>query len=204
MGPPCPGYMAHRSGAHPCAHSRPWHIHVPLAPYTRDMTSVAACRWWLLMDERRHLRNDQGGREDFNRYVMRAFITITSDAYEVHFRWTSLTSRSRKHQQHSLRTPRGSPSSEAMPPAAKTRRVGCIAAAAMDGRGSECAHGCAPERRRYARPAAAPSGAGHSRTSAVAVTGAPHISICGAIPAVVDPTRLIRSRLLQHVGGCRD
>src|SRR5690606_27464671 len=29
---PPEGEVTHRSGRHPCPHSRPWHIHVPLAP----------------------------------------------------------------------------------------------------------------------------------------------------------------------------
>src|SRR5690606_21188269 len=39
----------------------------------------------------------------------------------------------------------------------KTWTCGCVVAAAMDGRGSECAHGCAPERSRHTRTSTAPS-----------------------------------------------
>ena len=39
----------------------------------------------------------------------------------------------------------------------KTWQAGGVAAAAMDGRGSECVHGCTPERSRYPWPAAAPA-----------------------------------------------
>src|SRR5690606_19491277 len=40
---------------------------------------------------------------------------------------------------------------------AKTRCAGCVPAAAMDGRGSEYAHGCATERPGHTRCSAAPS-----------------------------------------------
>src|SRR5690606_9905394 len=43
----------------------------------------------------------------------------------------------------------------------KTWTCGCVVAAAMDGRGSECAHGCAPERSRHTRTSTAPSEADH-------------------------------------------
>src|SRR5690606_35402636 len=43
----------------------------------------------------------------------------------------------------------------------KTWTCGCVVAAAMEGGGSECAHGCAPERSRHARTSTAPSEADH-------------------------------------------
>ena len=51
----------------------------------------------------------------------------------------------------------------------KTWQAGGVAAAAMDGRGSECVHGCTPERLRHPRPAAAPAEASRAAVTAVAV-----------------------------------